>query len=279
MNRIKLICLDVDNTLVDRYKNIPAKNLEAIRRAHLEAGVHIAVNSGRISGSSRNLMERLGVHEAFPSLGGCIVQDWNGAFIEEHSIDREVARAVNLLARKTGCTNFIYHRDRWYLDPGNDFWAASEYRATQIPGTFTDTDSILQATAPSKMLGVHTDPARTTELETLIRKNFSSYVDCFKSDPRFLEIVPKGINKGTAVRALCRFYGIGKENVMSVGDFYNDLDMFRESGISVAMANAPDDVRSQVTFVTESDADHAGVAEAIHHFLDCQTLTTLPVCE
>ena len=92
-------------------------------------------------------------------------------------------------------------------------------------------------------------------------------MDCFKSDPRFLEIVPKGINKGTAVKALCRFYGIEKENVMSIGDFYNDIDMFRESGISVAMANAPEDVKSQASFVTQADADHAGVAEAIYRFL------------
>ena len=267
MNRIKLICLDVDNTLVDKDKNIPDQNLEAIRWAHTELGVHVAVNSGRISGSTRDYMERLGVYEAFPSLGGCIVQNWDGSVIEEHIIDRQVARAVNLLARQTGCTNFVYHRDRWYLDPGNDFWASSEFQATRVPGTFLDTDAFLASTAPTKMLGVHTDPERTTKLEQLIRKDFSQYVDCFKSDPRFLEIVPKGINKGTAVRALCSFYGIERENVMSLGDFYNDLDMFRESSISVAMANAPEDVKSEASFVTKHDADHAGVAEAIYHFL------------
>ena len=269
MNRIKLICLDVDNTLVDRDKNIPEKNLEAIRRIHCEMGVHIAVNSGRISGSTRDYMDRLGVHEAFPSLGGCIVQNWDGTIIEEHSIDREAARAINAIGRSLGCSDFVYHRERWYLDPGNEFWASSEYQATKVPGTFMDTDAFLASTAPTKMLGVHSDPERTTKLEQLIRKDFSRYVDCFKSDPRFLEIVPKGINKGTAVQSLCRFYGIAKENVMSMGDFYNDLDMFRESGISVAMANAPEDLKAQVSFVTKADADHAGVAEAIYHFIDC----------
>ena len=134
-------------------------------------------------------------------------------------------------------------------------------------GTFLDTDAFLKTDRANKMLGVHTEPERTTRLQELILKDFSAYVDCFKSDPRFLEIVPMGINKGTAVRALCAFYGIGRENVMSMGDFYNDIDMFRESAISVAMANAPDDVKCLATHITKADADNAGVAEAIYTFL------------
>ena len=266
-NRIKLISLDVDNTLVDKDKIIPAANIEAVRWAHFEMRAHIAVNSGRISQSTRDYMQRLGVCDAFPSLGGCIVQRWDGSFIEENIIDREVARAINSIARKLGCTNFIYHRDTWHLDPGNEFWASSEYQATKVMGTFLDTDQFLRSTSPNKMLGVHIEPERTTRLQELIQKDYSAFVDCFKSDPRFLEIVPKGINKGTAIRALCSFYGIERENVMSIGDFYNDIDMFRESGISVAMANAPEDVKSQASFVTQADADHAGVAEAIYRFL------------
>ena len=268
MNSIKLICLDVDNTLVDRNKNIPEQNLEAIRRAS-EEGVLITVNSSRIGPSVRDFMERLGVHDAYPALGGVLIQNWDGSIIEEHTIDREAARAINAIGRSLGCTDFIYNRDYWCVDPGHTFWAGSEYNATRVPGAFRDTDAFILSDGVNKMLGVSSDHAIVSELQMRIQKDFSKYVDCFKSDPKFLEIVPKGINKGTAVRSLCRFYGIGKENVMSMGDFYNDLDMFRESGISVAMANAPEDLKAQVSFVTKADADHAGVAEAIYHFIDC----------
>ena len=268
MNSIKLICLDVDNTLVDRNKNIPEQNLEAIRRAS-EAGVLITVNSSRIGPSVRDFMERLGVHDAYPALGGVLIQNWDGSIIEEHTIDREAARAINAIGRSLGCTDFIYNRDCWCVDPGHTFWAGSEYNATRVPGAFRDTDAFILSDGVNKMLGVNSDHAIVSELQMRIQKDFSGYVDCFKSDPKVLEIVPKGVNKGTAVRSLCRFYGIGKENVMSMGDFYNDLDMFRESGISVAMANAPEDLKAQVSFVTKADADHAGVAEAIYHFIDC----------
>ena len=265
--RIRLICLDVDNTLVDKNKNIPAANIEAIRWAYAEKGIHIAVNSSRIGASVRDYMERLGVHEAYPALGGAIIQDWDGSIIEEHLIDREAARAINAIGRSLGCTDFIYHHDSWCVDPGNEFWAASEYSATKVPGAFRDTDEAILSEGANKILGVNSDPSIVSELQNRILKDFFTYVDCFKSDPRFLEIVPKGINKGTAVQALCNHYGIGRDNVLSMGDFYNDMDMFAQSGISVAMANAPDDIKARVSFVTKADADHAGVSEAIHHFL------------
>ena len=264
---IKLICIDVDNTLVDDEKNIPEGNRQAIRRAHFEMGAHIAINSGRIAPSTRDYMERLGVHDAYPSLGGCIVQDRDGSVIEEHFIDKEVSLEINAISREIGCTLFVYHHDRWYLDPGNDYWAESEYNATKIRGIITDTDLFIRTQAPNKMLGVQMDPSRTDMLMERIAVKYSAYIDCFKSDPKFLEIVPKGVNKGTAVQALCRHYGIERCNVMSIGDYYNDMDMFRASGISVAMANAPDDIKKMVSYVTEADNIHCGVAEAISRFL------------
>ncbi|MCR5443879.1 MAG: Cof-type HAD-IIB family hydrolase [Sphaerochaetaceae bacterium] len=266
-HQIKLICIDVDNTLVDDRKNIPEPNRDAIRWAHFERGAHIAINSGRIAPSTRDYMERLGVHDAYPSLNGCVVQSWDGSFIEENSIDRDVALEINTMARSLGCTMFVYHHDLWYLDPGNDYWAESEFKATGIRGTITDTDTLIRGTVPNKMLGVQVDPCATDILKKRITEAFPDYVDCFKSDPRFLEIVPKGVNKGTAVQALCRHYGIAKENVMAIGDYYNDIDMFRESAVSVAMANAPDDIKGQVTYVTEADNLSCGVAEAIYRFL------------
>lgn len=257
----------MDNTLVDGSKNIPEPNRTAIRWAHFDKGVHIAINSGRIAPSTRDYMDRLGVSDAYPSLGGCIVQDIDGTIIEESYIDKEVALEINAIARSIGCTMFVYHHDIWYLDPGNDYWAESEFQATRIRGTILDTDDFLRTQAPNKMLGVQIDPHLTDLLMQRIADRYSKYIDCFKSDPRFLEIVPKGINKGTAVQALCRHYGIKKQNVMSIGDYYNDIDMFKASGISVAMANAPDDIKQMVSYVTQADNVNCGVAEAIYRFL------------
>ena len=267
MHPVKLICLDIDQTLIDDSRTIPEGNLRAIRQAHAEKNVHVAVNSGRIAPSAKSFMQALGVYEAFPSLGGCVVQDWDGSVIEQHFIDRDASSQINALARNLGCALFLYTGDTWHLDPGYGFWQDSETRATGLEGDITDISALLKLQAPNKMLAADMDAQKINLLQKEIRAAFSGSVDCFKSNDLYLEIVPAGINKGTAVDALCRHYGIGRENVMSIGDYYNDIDMFRASGISVAMANSPAAVKEAATCTTEADCNGCGVAEAVRRFV------------
>ncbi len=57
-----------------------------------------------------------------------------------------------------------------------------------------------------------------------------------------------------------------KENVMAVGDYYNDTEMFRAAGISVAVKNAPEDITAVTTYVISREAEHGAAAEAIERF-------------
>ena len=264
---IELISIDVDFTLVDDDKRIPARNREAILWARYQKGVHIAINSGRIAPSVRTYMEEIGIDDAYPSLGGCIVQSSDGAIIEEHTIDGTTAKAIRDIGRELDCGMFMYHHDDWFLDHGMEYWADSETKASRTRGTMTDLEELLKGMDPNKILAAHLTPERTSELERRIRQRFSGIVDCFKSSPWYLEVVPRGVNKGTAIQALCRHYGIGRENVMAIGDYYNDIDMLNASGLPVAMANAPADVKALARYVTKADNNRSGVAEAIYKFI------------
>ena len=62
---------------------------------------------------------------------------------------------------------------------------------------------------------------------------------------------------------------------MAIGDYYNDIAMFNASGISVAMANSPEDIKKQVTYVTKADNVHCGVAEAIYSFMVTESCKSL----
>lgn len=264
---IRLVSIDVDNTLVDSAKRIPKENIEAIRWAHLELGVHFTINSGRIAASARHFMDLIGVHECFPSLGGVLVHTWDGDILQEHFVDREASLEICTMARSLGIGLFAYRRENWHLDKGQDYWAQSELKASGIQGEMTDIVSFLSSSRANKLLGACLDEDAISRLETMILSRLSDKVDCFKSSPNFLEILPKGVNKGSAINTLCRHYGLKKENVMSIGDYYNDIDMFKASGLSVAMRNAPEEVRNLADYVTESDNEHGAVAEAICRFI------------
>ena len=95
---------------------------------------------------------------------------------------------------------------------------------------------------------------------------FAGKVDTFFSNPTYLEVVPKGMNKGEAVKMLCRMLNVPIENAVSVGDAANDLSMIQMAGTSVAMANGTDEVKAVADYITQRDNNHDGIAEVVEKF-------------
>ena len=85
------------------------------------------------------------------------------------------------------------------------------------------------------------------------------------SDPRNLEICPTNVSKGAALCQLAELLAIKPEQIMAVGDNYNDLSLFGVAGLSVAMGNAPELVQQQAQVVTKSN-NESGVAWAVHQW-------------
>jgi hypothetical protein len=83
--------------------------------------------------------------------------------------------------------------------------------------------------------------------------------------PGVWELVPSGFSKGKGIDVLREKLGISREQCFAFGDSRNDLSMFSHVGCSIAMGNAPEDVKAVCTFVTERPEDH-GIAKAMKHF-------------
>ena len=71
----------------------------------------------------------------------------------------------------------------------------------------------------------------------------------------YFEIMPKGISKGKALDNLCRLMDLSKENTIVIGDYYNDLEILKNAGLSVCVDNAPDDVKKICRLVVPSCTD------------------------
>jgi len=265
--KTKLICCDIDSTLVDDKKKLSNANIEAIRKAVKEEGLYFAIISGRNVPSVRNYMNAIGVEGVIPSLGGCYIEDWKGNTIEEHNIEGSLAVKINVLAKENGCLCFAYHHRSWYIEPGHDDIAYNEKVVTGTTGIVESLDDLFTKISPNKLLGVSYDTNKVKLLRDLVIDNFQDKVDCFLSSPFYLEIVPKGVDKGTAVNALCHYYGIKNEEVLAIGDYYNDIGMFKNVGISVTVKNAPEDIKAIAKFTTNNDCNNSAVAEAIKRFV------------
>lgn len=267
---IKLVGLDVDGTLIDEHDNIPRVNLEAIKRAIEEKGVHFAILSGRISQSAREYQERLGEYGGpVSSLGGCLLEDEDGTILEEHTVDKFTALTVATLSKKYDITLLTYLRHHWYHDSSGDSkWFISEKTATNVAGTYVESvPDLIRQHEPNKFLAISDDPQHIKGFSEELNRLCPGKVKAYLSWPQFLEVIPPAADKGAAILALMKYWGLKKEEVMVVGDFNNDLHMFAQAGVSVAVANAVDEVKQAATYVSPLTNVQGAVADAVEKFI------------
>jgi Cof subfamily protein (haloacid dehalogenase superfamily) len=90
--------------------------------------------------------------------------------------------------------------------------------------------------------------------------------EIYRSEPYFLEVLPKGIDKAQTLAVLLDKLGLTKEEVIACGDGFNDLSMVKFAGLGVAMANAQDIVKENADYITLSN-DEDGIAHVIEKFI------------
>jgi Cof subfamily protein (haloacid dehalogenase superfamily) len=88
----------------------------------------------------------------------------------------------------------------------------------------------------------------------------------YRSEPFFLEILPKGINKANALEMLLKEVGAEREELMAFGDGYNDISMIEYAGMGVAMSNGNELIKEKADYVAPSN-DEGGIAHVLEKFV------------
>ena len=92
-------------------------------------------------------------------------------------------------------------------------------------------------------------------------------VEISYSSGRYLECTCRGVSKGSALRWLCGYLGLKQEETMTIGDNYNDIEMLKEAGLGVCVADGRDEAKNAADAVTEKGYKEGAVAEAIERFV------------
>lgn len=262
---IKLITIDIDKTLIDDNFNIPQSNIDAIKRV-AEKGVQVVLNSGRFNPSTRYYTNQLGIKCYVPSLGGAMLQDYEGNILKEYGLSCQTAVGVYDIIRKYDQNTIVFKRDNWYVDIGNNYWYQKEIEATRVVGNMVRIRPFLEQNYPNKMLATSEDKTALEKIAEEVRSNYSKEVDCYPSSARFLEIMPRGINKGTVIQDLAELLSIKTEQVLAIGDYYNDVEMFKAAGHSASPINAPKEIQKMVEYVSPLNNNEGAVAEILNHY-------------
>ncbi len=103
---------------------------------------------------------------------------------------------------------------------------------------------------------------------TTIRKYGKYKDDIINKEYEYLDITPKNINKDTALKILGNYLNVNNDEIMAIGDNLNDLDMVKNSGVGVAVANAYDELKQVANYTTQSPVEAGGFAEAVYKFIE-----------
>lgn len=266
---IKLLCIDIDGTLLDSQKELPEENVKAVHYA-MEKGVAVALASGRSVSGMRPVMKELGTGDRAVCLNGSLIyydKVIHQAVMEEALVDRVIR-----LAEQYGSQIFLSAAERNYTNGEVSPKLKALIEKGSLRSDYHYCADFEELKAEARL---HAGEILKIAVKELDEENFdllkadlvdSGLFHVAKSDTYFVDINPKGINKGEGVRILAAYLGIPMEQVMCIGDNENDREMVAVAGLGVAMGNAAELVRMAADYVT-ADNDHHGVAEAIYRFI------------
>jgi len=268
--RYKLICIDVDGTLVDSNKDLPKENIKAIQEAS-KAGIKIAIASGRAPASVKEILDDLGIE----GYGICL----NGAYIIDRN--KEVSRHVFNDEQVDISREIVKKYDV------RSFFATSTLNVTNKEPSGGWLKAIQKSVVKQKELVVCNNDELKNKLNnyrgsflkvSIMEKDDDIYhkvreelentniFDVAKSDTHYIDVNVKGVNKSRGVKDLARHLNIDLSEVICIGDNENDIGMIKVAGLGVAMANSCKELLEICDTVTLSN-DEFGVAKVIYDYV------------
>lgn len=274
----QLLVLDIDGTLLNSEDIVTPVVKEAIAKAR-ELGVSVALATGRRVGSTRHVVDEVGIKLPIVTFNGALV--WDTAreeAIHELAFTPSVIRMITELCQRYeiapvllqgpgyGERIFIPSETgakpsylNWFLDPRRGEVDQLPYaELVDIPGILT-----IDVFGPEQALQDLSREIAELEVQVYDVGEVSPQTD----PPNWaLNVHMPGASKAAGVQILAQNLGCTMADVVAIGDGYNDLPLLEAAGIGVAMGNAHEAVKLRADVVVNGH-DEDGVAEAIERFV------------
>lgn len=266
--KYKLIVLDLDGTLTNSKKEITSRNRETLIRAQ-EQGVRLVLASGRPTYGIVPLANELRMNEFggfILSYNGGEISNWEtGEMIYENVLPNDVVPVLYECAKAHQLSILTYDGAEIITENSKDPYVLKEAFLNKMAVRETN-DFLTDITLPVAKCLIVGDADKLIPLESELCIRLQGRINVFRSEPYFLELVPQGIDKALSLGVLLKELGVQREEIIAIGDGFNDLSMIKFAGLGIAMANAQEPVKKAADYITLSN-DEDGVAEAIDKFL------------
>lgn len=268
---IRLLVLDIDGTIAGVENTVSQAVKDAVKAVQAK-GIQVAIATGRMYQSAAKFHSEIGATLPLMAYQGALIKDPTTDTTYRHwTVPRHLAEELldhfeqpelrSLLSVHFYINDQLYVRE---VTPATEDYVS---RSTVKPIAVGDLRKTLD-TEPTKVLALTDDPILINNLLGDLRKRYTpAELYLTTSVATFFEATNPKVNKGTAVAYLAEeLLGIQPENVMTIGDNFNDVEMIEYAGIGVAMGDAPAGVQAKADWVAPNvEAD--GAAVAIEKFL------------
>ncbi len=254
---IRLIALDIDDTLVISGKPVSPRNADAIAKAR-EKGVKIIIATGRGFAGSEPIRKQLQLDEPVINYGGALVSDGiTGKPLYTHYFTEEESRACFRAADAFGLHAQIYDGDIVVFREWNAFTEAYT-NVMHLPYRI-DPDLLQHDLTTTPKILMYTDPSTIGEMLPKVEAMLPDTLHVLTSKPGFLEVGSKTTDKASALKWIADYYGFDRSEVVAIGDNTLDQSMIEWAGIGCCVANGGDSVKAVSDRILPSCADD-GVA-------------------
>lgn len=249
----KAVFSDIDGTLLNSRHQISPLTERAIK-AVIVKGIPFIPVSARPPYAITPYVEQLDTQQAIICYSGALILDKNLTALYSVVLEAEDLQRLNrLLVDFNHLSVSHYAGLDWFCNDLNNYWTVQEseitgLRAKQTPDNLTEVHKIL----------VMGDAQEILRLEQLLKQHLP-HLSIHRSKNEYLEIMNKAATKAEAIRFMERHLNVSAEEIIAFGDNFNDLDMLQYAGLSVAMGNAPQEIKQAAKEITASN-DEDGIA-------------------
>ncbi len=263
-HKVKLVAVDLDDTLLSKDLEVTDR-VKAAVAAVRAAGIYFTVATGRMYQSAARIARSLDVDIPLITYQGALVKSsLSGEVLVDKPLPLVYARQVIARVHQYGYHLNGYLDDRLLMEHNSEegcHYAAIAGVEVEMVGNlleYLDRD-------PTKVIAIAEEPL-IDRLKDELTPLYAGKIAISKSKPYFLEFAHREATKGQALAFLASYLGIKRDEIMAVGDGYNDLDMLNYAGLGVVVANAREEIKGYADYVTTAPYGD-GVVEALEKFV------------
>lgn len=263
MENIKLLFLDIDGTIAGESNQVNPEVIAAIKKVQ-SRGVKVGLATGRMYCSAHRFHREIGADLPIISYNGAWIQNpLNEEMISHRPLDQDIALELLDYLRSHKVEIHIYFNDQLYVDKITEKTDSYIERSGITVNLVNDLSALLTQ-SPTKLLALSPDSGLIRALLDDLKQRYSNRnLYLTQSNPIYLEATSANVHKGDAIKYVTeKILGLSAQQVMAIGDNFNDYTMIEYAQIGVAMGDAPEQLKAIANYTTDNVTNN-GVAQII----------------